>query len=204
MLWAVEQRNLWGDYGSILISGSAHRESEGGPLLLHRAGPFLPPISFPWLRAGGYRIVVSDEFRRELDSAGFAGLRFEPAVKSRIIKLAWDEWDRTAAQPKQYPPGGEPESYIWDKPHDARVATQMPEAWEFLPPLVRLRMERLEDPRGGYLDKYRAFPSEQGYPSLFSSRHDYGNLIVDDETRRWFERSVGEWVRFCGVELADA
>jgi hypothetical protein len=112
VLWAIEQRNLWGDYGSILISGSAHRLSESGPLLLHRAGPFLPPISFPWLRAGGHRIVVSEAFRRDLEHSGFAGLRFGPAAKARIVKLPWHEWDRTADRPKQYPPGGEPEEYI--------------------------------------------------------------------------------------------
>ena len=148
--------------------------------------------------------MVSSEFRHQLEGAGFAGLRFGPAINARIIKLPWHEWDRTAAQPKRYPPGGEPEGYIWDKSHDARVAAQMSEPWEFLPPLVPLRMVRLEDPRGGYLDRYRAYPSEQGYPGLFLSRDEYGNLVVDDEVRLWFESHVGEWVRFCEIELATA
>ncbi len=198
MIWVVEQCYPWGDYGGILVKGLASRESEGGPLLLHRAGPFLPPISFPTLSG----IVVSDEFRHELEGPGFTGVRFVPTIKARIINLAWHKWDRTAAEPKRYPRGGEPEEYIMDKPHDARVASQMPEAWEFLPPLVPLRMERLEDPRGGYLDKFRAYPSEPHYPGLFLSRHEYGHLVVDDDTRKWFECRVGEWVRFCEVEFA--
>lgn len=169
--------------------------------MLHRAGPFLPPITFPW--ADGPRIVVSEEFRRELQGAGFQGLRYGPAVKARIIKLSWHEWDRTAAEPKRYPPGGEPEGYIWDKPHDARVAAGMPEAWELLPPLVPLRMERLEALRGGYLDKFRGYLSETHYPAVFLSRHEYGNLVVDDVAREWFETRAGKWVRFCEVELSD-
>ena len=201
MLWTVEQRKLWGDYGSILIAGSAHRETEDGPLLLHRAGPFLPPISFPWLRAGGWRIVVSDEFRGELERSSFIGLRFGPAVKARIIKLPWHKWDRDAGEPKRYPPNGEPAEYIWNKPHDVHTAEQMPTAWEFLPPLEPLRMVRLEDRRGGYLDEFEANPREEPYPSLFLSRHEYGNLVVDDLARGWFESRVGEWVRFCPVRL---
>lgn len=198
MIWVVEQRFPWGDYGWMLVKGFANRESEGGPLLLHRAGPFLPPISFPVLNG----VVVSDEFRRELEATGLPGLRFGPAVKARIINLPWHKWDRTAATPKRYPVGGEPGEYIMDKPHDARVAAQMPEAWELLPPLVPLRMERLEDPDGGYFDKFRAYPTESHYPALFLSRHEYGHLVVNDDTRKWFESRVGEWVRFCEVELA--
>ena len=80
----------------------------------------------------------------------------------------------------------------------------MPDAWEFLPPLMRLRMERMEDPRGGYLDMYRAYPGGEQYPSLFLSHHEYGNLVADDTARDWFESRAGEWVQFCEVEMASA
>jgi hypothetical protein len=144
--------------------------------------------------------VVSEEFRQKLEHSGFAGLQFKRAVKARVIRLPWHEWDRAADVPKKYPPSGEPEDYIWDKPHDARAAAQMLDAWEFLAPVVPLRMEQLEDPRGGYLDKYRAGLAKAEYPSLFVNRAEYGNLVVDDKGRDWFESRVGEWVRFCEVE----
>jgi hypothetical protein len=204
VLWVVEQCKLWGDYGSILVSGFGHRESKGSPLLLHRAGPFFPPISFPWLKSGGHRIVVSGDFRRELEQSRFAGLRFERAVKDQIILLPWHLWDLSADKPERYPPGGEPGDYIWDKPHSPLMAAMMPEAWELLPPLVPLRLEQLEDPEGGYLDKFLAHSAEETYPSMFLSRHEYGNLVVDDVGREWLEGRAKEWVRFCEVELANA
>ncbi|MCE9531014.1 MAG: hypothetical protein K8T89_07805 [Planctomycetes bacterium] len=203
MLWVVKQRNLWGDFGTVLISGNAHRETPTGPLLLHRTGPFLPPISFPWMRAGGHRIVVSDEFRRQLESSGSADLQFGPAVKSRIIKLTWDKWDLAAEGPEQYP-DGEPENYIEDKPHNARAAAAMPKAWEFLPPLVPIRVRELQNPQGGFLDKYGAYSDQVEFPSLFTDHAEYGELIINDATRKWFESRVEEWVTFCDVELTNA
>jgi hypothetical protein len=206
MLWVVKQRNLWGDYGDVLISGYAHREEDEGPLLLHRTGPFLPPISFPWFSqgGGGWGLVVSETFRGDLEASGFAGLAFGPAVKARIIRLPWHEWDLAAGDPQKYPPGGEPGDYICNRRHDAGAASPMPEAWEFLPPLVRLPLVQLEDPRGGYLDRYRAQPGDGPYPGLFLSRHEFGKLVVNEAGRGWFESRVGEWVQFCEVETSDA
>jgi hypothetical protein len=204
MLWVVEQRRLWGDYGRVLISGYARREAPGAPLLLHRAGPFLPPISFPWLRTGGRCIVVSDGFRRSLEGQGIAGLGFRAAVKDRIVALSWHEWDRTAGDPEEYPPGGEPESYIWDHGHDAQAATRMPDAWELLPPVATLRTERVEDSRGGYLDRFVAYPELPEYPGFFASRGDpYGDLVVDETYRRWLHSEVGEWIKFCEVRVLN-
>ena len=66
MLWVVSQRNLWGDYGDVLINGYADRD-EQGRLLLHRAGPFVPPVSFPLVtRRFSRAVVVSEVFRGEL------------------------------------------------------------------------------------------------------------------------------------------
>jgi hypothetical protein len=203
MLWVVEQRELWGDYGSVLISGYARRELPGSPLLLHRAGPFLPPISFPWLSAGGHCIIVSDEFRQSLEGQGIAGLGFRAAVKHRIVALPWHEWDRTAEAPEEYPREGEPENYIWDESHDTGAADQMPVAWELQPPVAPLRTERVEDPRGGYLDKFIAYPERSDYPGFFASRCDqYSDLVVGESDRLWIQGQVGEWIKFCELELA--
>ena len=199
MLWVVKQRHLWGDYGDILISGLVNRKAETGPLLLHRTGPFLPPIFFPWLPVGGTQNIVSNLFRHELEESGIPGLHFKPVVKAHIVKLRWHEWDRHAEEPGRYPPEGEPEGYLLDKPHDTRIAAQMPEAWELCPPLVPLRTENVEDPNGGYKDEYRAYLRQANYPGLFLSRHVYGELVVDDAVRSWFESRVGDWVRFCQI-----
>ena len=199
MLWVVEQRKLWGDYGAILIAGMTSRESSHGPLVLRRTGPFLPPISFPG--AGG--VVVSDDFRQEAERERLAGpQQFLPVETSRVVRLDWHKWDWSAAEPAEYPFGGEPEEYLDGRPHDPAVAAQMPPLWELVAPVVPVRMERQEDPRGGWLDLFLTDADGDRVPPLFRTRQDWGYLVANDQTRQWLERHVREWVRFCTVERA--
>jgi hypothetical protein len=198
MLWVVEQRKLWGDYGAMLIAGMTSREGSSGPLILRRTGPFLPPISFP----GAGDVVVSDDFRRVAESAGLPGLRFLPVAMSQVVRLDWHRWDWSADGPAEYPPGGEPEGYLGGRPHDSVMAAQMPPVWELVAPVVPVRMERQEDPRGGWLDRFLTNADADRVPPLFRTRPDWGYLVADDQTRQWLERHAREWVRFCPVERA--
>jgi len=201
MLWVVEQCDLWGDLGRVLISGYARRESAELPVRLNRLGPFLPPISFPSLPIGGSPIVVSEEFRQVLEDRQIPGVQFRVAVKDCIVKLLWHEWDRAAKEPGQHP-RSEPESYLWGKKHHARTAAQMPDAWELLPPVVALQVERKEDQDGSFLDTFRAHADRAEYPGFFANRADnYANLLVDEPTRQWLQCLIGEWVKFCAVEM---
>lgn len=201
MLWVVEQRSLWGDLGTVLISGYARRESANAPVRLHRAGPFLPPISFPWLPVGGSPMIVSQEFRQVLEGRNIPGLQFRPAIKDCIVRLPWHEWDRTAKEPAQYP-RREPEDYIRGKKHHPRTAEQMLDAWELLPPVVPVQIDRMEDEYGGFLDRFRAHADRVEYPAFFANRADnYANLVVDEPIRQWLQKQIGEWVRFCEVEI---
>jgi hypothetical protein len=198
----VEQCDLWGDLGTVLISGFARRQSLESPVSLERTGPFLPPISFPWLPVGGKPFIVSDQFKRTVEAKGLPGVRFRPAVKSHIVKLMWHEWDRQAWPPTLQ--RGEPENYVRGKRHDARTASQMPEAWELLPLVVPLRTERIEDPEEGFLDKFRAYGERGQFPPFFVDRPDnYADLVVDDASRAWLQDEVGDWLKFCEVQLVD-
>jgi hypothetical protein len=103
MDWFVlEKPKLWGDYGDVLIGGY-YRRDDNGTVQLHRAGPFLPPLSIPWSSVGGPRVIVSDEFRNDLMDAGFNELEFRSTIKNRIIRLDWHSWNRTANAPPEYP-----------------------------------------------------------------------------------------------------
>ncbi len=200
MLWVVEQRDLWGDLGSVLISGFGRRESPEAAVLLERTGPFLPPITFPWLPIGGKPIVVSDEFRRRIESHGFSGVRFRAAVKSHIVALNWHDWDRTVFAKEL--PRNEPSNYVRGKKHDKHAALEMGDAWEFLPPIVPVRSERMEDAYGAFLDRFQVWANHNDFPSLFASRPDnYARLLVDEAGREWLSNEVGEWVKFCDVEV---
>jgi hypothetical protein len=201
MLWILEQCNLWGDYGDVLISGYARREAAGGPLLLERTGPFLPPISFPWSLDIGHAIVVSHDFKLALEDRLFPGVQFAPARKERIVRLNWHEWDRAADKPEKYPREGEPENYIFGKKLNPKTAGQMPEAWELKLPIWPLHLERIENPDRWYDYRYRAKLTRQGFPPMFTDQEQCGKHLVDDAARIWLTDQVGEWVSFRLVEV---
>jgi hypothetical protein len=195
MEWfCLRPRNLWGDYGTVLVSGYYKRDP-GGRLLLHRAGPFLPPVSFPW-GPEGHRLVVSDDFRRALIAAGYTDLEFREAVKDRIVPLDWHTWDRSAATPPRHPPGGEPEEYIWDKRHSRGAAEQMPPAWEVVPPLIRLECEDIPELQHELVPPLRWVLPRREFPRWFRSREEYGDQILAPEARAWVEQAAAEWVSF--------
>jgi hypothetical protein len=206
-LWVLEQRKLWGDYGDVLISGYARRETESGPLALHRTGPFLPPVSFPWItNTAGHAVVVSAEFRGKLERLKLPGLEFREAGKSRIIPLSWERWDLTAKNPKHSPDGGEPENFMWDEQHDAACAAKMSDAFEVVPPVGPVSVERVEDSDGGYLDEFTAErdANPADVPPMSRSHPTHGYVIVNDELKLWLEENAGEWVRFSPVRPAKA
>jgi hypothetical protein len=94
------RRMHWGDYGAILASGmSAHLGRKNGLIQLEGTGPFVPPISLP----GIGDIVVTDTFRRELESSGLTGFTFAPLIKARVVELRWEMWDRTARETGRVP-----------------------------------------------------------------------------------------------------
>jgi hypothetical protein len=198
----LRQANIWGDYGAVLVSGYYSRDDASGDARLHRGGPFTPPLFFPWDSLSGHTLIVTDAFRRELERAPFGPLTFKPSAKDRIVHLpfAWESWDKQADTPRTRPPGGEPEAYIWDKPHSASVAAAMPEFWEVLPPVVPCGFEREESASFGTPARY-VFSALTGteYPGLFRNRDNCFDFIVDQPTRNWLEQRVGEWVGFDSV-----
>ena len=114
----------WGDYGSILTHGLAHR-ADDGIIDLQRCGPFIPPISFPF-----GCIIVDDRTKRLFESSDMTGYVFKPVRKSVIVNLDWRSWDLEADQPKYYPPDGEPESFVLGQPHCETTSAHMGDLWE--------------------------------------------------------------------------
>lgn len=189
--FALKSPNLWGDYGDVLISGYYRRE-EDGPVQLHRAGPFLPPLSMPWSSVGGNRVIVSDEFRTELMKAEFNELNFRSALKSRIVRLDWHLWNSSADVPPEYPANGEPENYIWEQPHDESTANEMSDAWELLFPVSSVTYENDPDDEGTSL----MVMEKREYPRWFLTRKEWGDVVVSPPVRDWLESRIPDWVRF--------
>jgi hypothetical protein len=162
----------WGDYGNILVSGLVDRDETSGLLLIERTGPFVPPISIGGLHSP---VVVTDSFRRELEGSGLTGFGFQPAVKQRIVRLAWERWDRSAAEPAEYPAEGEPENYVLGRQHDPELAEAIGPLWELL--------AELEDVASGQPDFLRD-------TQYFSSVH------VSAAAYEWLATRAGEWLHF--------
>ena len=195
-LFRLRQANLWGDYGSVLISGYASRDAALGQLSLHRSGPFAPPIFFPWGSDCGPSVVVTQTFRQALERADFGRLSFRPVSKKRIVEFHWHNWDRSADEPAEHPNSGEPEDYIWDGQHSRRAASQMEELWELIAPVVPCEIERQWSKTLGVPDTFHFRPAGKEYRGLFRNREEYFDLVVDSPTRQWFEKLVAEWVGF--------
>ena len=120
----------WGDFGRILRHGmSAHLEregGEGGAIRLERAGPYVPPITLPGIRD----LIVTDEVKRSMESAGFRGVAVLRVTLERIVDLPCHEWDWKAPNPEFFPDDGEPETYILGREHSTELAEQMGPLWE--------------------------------------------------------------------------
>ena len=163
---------LWGDYGNILISGLVDRDETSGLLLIERTGPFVPPISIGGLHSP---VVVTDAFRRELEGSGLTGFGFQPVVKQRIVRLAWERWDRSAAEPAEYPAEGEPENYVLGRQHDAELAEAIGPLWELL--------VKSED-------------VVLGQPDFLRDTRYFSSVYVSAAAHRWLATRAGEWLRF--------
>ena len=200
-LFLLVQAKLWGDYGDVLISGYASRDKESGIIGLHRAGPFSPPIFFPYGALSGASLIVTQAFRVKLECSEIPRLEFRPVIKKRIVEFHWESWDRNAEDPGEYPETGEPEDYIWEGQHSVSAAANMPEMWEVLPPVIPCEIESEDSDRLAVPPKYWFTPQAGPYRGLFRSQERFPRFIVDANTRQWFEEHAPEWVRFEPLSL---
>jgi hypothetical protein len=192
-----KQRHSWGDYYDILMHGmSCHRGRDGSRIQLKRTGPFVPPISLP----GSSDIVVTDVFRGKLEASGMAGLRFQPVIKTLIVRSDWHTWDREADDPAEYPDGGEPESYILEQPHSASIGKQMGELWEVLPnESARVHRAKCICTRADIL----LLPDSWQGEDLFRAQ-GVGYIYATERAKSWLEEQARDYVAFQEARTRDA
>jgi hypothetical protein len=179
----------WGDYGAILAHGmTAHLPEVGGLLQLERTGPYVPPITFP----AGSDIVVTAAARTLLEASGLTGFDFRRVIKARIVRSAWETWDRSAPEPLEYPESGEPEDYILGRPHDEVLAEALGELSEVdIAPSARVL-------RG---DAVRLVAASWNGRDFFRAA-EVRRTFVSERARRWLEETFPDHVSFRGVALA--
>lgn len=179
-------KSAWGDYSDILIAGmSAHLARKGGLIQLERTGPYVPPISFPGIND----IVVTDAFKQQLETSGLTGIRFQPVIKKRIVHLDWHLWDRTSDEPREYPEGGEPESYVLGRPHAPEMSKRIGDLWEVcLKEAAKVRRE-------GRPPRILLLASSLGEYDLFRAE-GVGYIYASEKAKAWLERHATEHVSF--------
>jgi hypothetical protein len=195
----------WGDYGDILLSGMTARKprTREGLLRLERTGPFVPPITL----AGLGDLLVTEAFRASLEESSLSGLAFRPVEKTRIVRLRWEHWDWTADEPREYPDGGEPESYILGRPHDRELAMEIGPIWEVLLPSLGVPdpSSGVPDPGSGLPDPGPGVPDpgfgEETAADLVRDRRHVSHIYASERARNWLEQHAGDWLSF--AELSE-
>jgi hypothetical protein len=187
--YRVSSRSLWGDYGSILISGmSRHLPRRDNLIQLERTGPFIPPITLPGLED----VVATSVLKSELEASGFTRLAFAPVLKARIVEYHWEHWDLTTEKPAEYPETGEPENYILARPHSAPIAEQLGDLWEVILP-EDAEVEAIRIGQGVW--EYRVNLSTWQGSHLFRAKGKR-HVIATEAARSWLKDRAQEWLGF--------
>ena len=179
----------WGDSGYILLHGmSAHTARQNGRILLERAGPYMPPITFP----GAGDIVVKAWVRERLQQSGLTGFEFIPVTRHHIARLDWHLWDRTSEEPQEYPESGEPEDYVLDRPHSEGTSRMIGDLFELVPAEVA----SIDRSSG-----FRLVGGSWGTADIFRGRDARVNF-VSERARDWLTTAVSEHIAFREAALA--
>ncbi len=186
----------WGDYSDVLIAGmTSHLERIKGLLQLERTGPFVPPI----VLAGVGDVVVVDAFKHTLEASGLTGISFRPVIKKRIVRLDWETWDITAAEPQEYPDTGEPEDYILLKPHDQDLAMQIGNLWEIVLG-EHARTERVRHELGTGDEMIYLIRSSWDGTDWFRAE-GVSVVYISDKAKHWLEETVPGWINFTSASV---
>jgi hypothetical protein len=180
----------WGDYGDILLHGMATRDESTGILRLERAGPFVPPISFPGLPG----IVITGSLKSRFEESGLIGFSFQRVTAKHVVRLNWLDWDADSDEPATYPESGEPEDYILALPHDEAVASTLPELWELVPGTTA-SVERIEDENAEFGVRLRLRHETWNGDDFFRTPEVLYDF-VSERAKAWLHDEAGDFVSF--------
>lgn len=204
--WELEEAKWIGDAAHELLAGEAYRSTgrtrqdvANDPLRVRRAGPFVPPISFPGIGI----IVVTDALKSGLESSGLTGLAFLRVTKLTIFRIEY-EFSREKVDELVWELsekcGGEPEDMFLEARHCPKTAAEVGKLWELAP----ARWGKFASTAAGAEDTPLRICVEAGdLPDLFrpacagTGRTPVGPAtFVSSRARKWLTKHVREWVRF--------
>jgi hypothetical protein len=188
ILWKAS--SPWGDYGTCAVHGDGEHVGTNGDRVfhLHRSGTFVPPMTFPGIGV----TVVTDAFRRRLESAPFGNLGFRPVVKAHIVQLEWRDWDPDG-DPADMPDSGEPEDLLSERPHDPALAREIGDLWEVVFPVGAV-VDRILGPGGAATGIVVRAESWTG--ADFFRAEGVLHQFVSERAQDWLGDELQDWVAF--------
>jgi len=180
--------SLWEPVGEVFVAGLLN-DRDAPERRIKRAGPFVPPISFP---SWSFSVVVTDSFRRQLETAGLGAFQYRPIIKEHIPEIAWGEWDRNTWSPP-VSPRGDAMAYLCSLPHSPAAAGRMEDLWELI-----LRDGPVAE--SYYLVGDWGEPQLLVDPATWKGDHiSWGDgnhlVVVTDRMKSFLDDVAGEWVR---------
>lgn len=180
----------WGGYGDILQHGmTAHLKRENGMLCLERTGPYMPPVTFPGLGD----VLLTTDARVLFEAGGFERMSFLPVVKKLIVELHWEEWNLLEPEPAEFPPGGEPENYVLDHPHDERIADALGDIWELVVPKVDACVGVDLDKKWGWPTRFHVEEALWDGSDLFRSK-GAGQIFLTERAKETFSANWNDCI----------
>lgn len=190
--YLVRHKSLWGDYGSVLMGGTASIGEDG--IQLSRVGPFVPPISLPRL-AVGTLLVVAGSCKEQLPEYDH-----QLITKSKVVSLDWHKWPESN-RPRVYPPSDEPIHYITRLAHCDAASQAMGDVYAVeLPDCGCLSAKRVS---AGNFD-YSVSRNEVHGIKLFYAYRPQDSLrakkvVVNEDGREMLTEIGGNWLEFVPV-----
>ena len=191
-----EPESTWGDYGRVLRHGGS-RPDEKGVLTIRRAGPYVPPISFP--RFGPeLRIVATEPLKQMLIQAGFNGCEFRSVSIGKIVESDWHKWDRPILR-RFYKPwkkcteNGEPGELLDNQPHSDALVHLMPKLYQ---------LDAKSDCEFSHQQGIGFAIIQESWKGNDLFKHpEWPWYYVTERLRNWFNQKVPRLVQFKDVRV---
>jgi hypothetical protein len=117
----------WGDYGDVLWSGFADRDSNGH-IVIERAGPFTPSI-YATLNF----FICTRKMELPLRKSGIRGVDFIPVEKRKIVHVDWQNFPAASDIHDLFPDINEPDELLTALKNDGHLRARMPEYRAIMP-----------------------------------------------------------------------
>jgi hypothetical protein len=193
--YRIDNQELWGDYGSILLAGIGSSYSKSEPFRLSRTGPFVPNAT---VVCG--RLVITNSFKKELEKSSFGELKYRPIKLEKVVRIDWHLWDRGSSIPrKNLPSGEEPEDYLGNSAHDPITAKLLEPLWECIFPIGG-EVESVPDTAQPWIFSLIMKQSSWKGFDLFSSEKTCF-LFATKNAKAWLEAHNAEWLYFSEIAV---